>query len=389
MKKIFNYLFCFTFPLLFRPKKELAIFTFDKNNFKFNTKALFEYTLKENVLDVKYIINNDKLREGLTKKYGNKFITTKKIRDIIQISSAKIWITDGGFPLKTPFGHKNRILINLWHGIPLKKIGIMGYSGLSKLRIFLTLKMFAKHYTLFSSTSPNLSSIYSKSFLINKDKIKSLGQPRNDALFEKNNSISDYISDLPEYKKVILYAPTWRAGIYGDDWVGEDTKFFPFQNFKQNELEKYLEKNKILLCLRPHHLQKTEIKNSKWIKDFSSNTCNEIMEVIGEFDLLITDYSSIYFDFLILNKPILFLPYDLKLYEKNVGLNFDYQSVTPGPKPTNQNEFIFEISKLLSEKDYFRLERNNVNDSFNTVKHGNCQRIHEFIIKNLNKDTKI
>ncbi|WP_323835312.1 CDP-glycerol glycerophosphotransferase family protein [Photorhabdus africana] len=383
MKHLFNYLFCFFLPLLYRPKKELIIFTFDKNNIKFNSKALFEYSLKENTIDVKYIINNDKLRKELIQKYGDKFITTKKIKDIIIISNAKVWVTDGGFPLKTPFGHKTRILINLWHGIPLKKIGIMGYSGLSKLRMFLTLKMFSRHYNLFSSTSSNLSSVYSKSFLITKERIKPLGQPRNDALFENHHLISDYIADLPKYKKAILYAPTWRAGIYGDDWIGEDTKFFPFSDFNQDELEEYLEKNRILLCLRPHHLQSIEIKNSNWVRDFSSDVCNEVMDVIADFDLLITDYSSIYFDFLILNKPILFLPYDLELYENNVGLNFDYQTVTPRPKPTNQNEFISEISKLLYTETYYKTERHKVNSYFNEVKYGSCQRIHNFIIEHL------
>ncbi|SFU86689.1 CDP-glycerol glycerophosphotransferase family protein [Xenorhabdus koppenhoeferi] len=383
MKNLLNHLLCFILPLFYRPKKDLVIFTFDTNNIKFNSKVLFEYSLKEKLLNVRYIINSDQLRKSLTKKYGDHFITTKKIKDIIKISNAKVWITDGGFPLKTPFGHKKRTLINLWHGIPLKKIGIMGYSGLSKVRVYLTLKMFSKHYSLLSSTSSNLSSIYSKSFLINKDKIKPLGQPRNDALFQSNSTINEYIQDYPEYNKAILYAPTWRKGLYGDEWIGEDTKFFPFTDFDQNKLEEYLERNKILLCLRPHHLQKIEIKNSTWIKDFSSNICNEIMDIIGKFDLLITDYSSIYFDFLILNKPVLFLPYDLDLYEKNVGLNFDYQTVTPGPKPANQSEFIHEISTLLSEKEYFQLERMKTNKFFNEVQYDNCQRIHDFIITNL------
>ncbi|WP_174888352.1 CDP-glycerol glycerophosphotransferase family protein [Candidatus Williamhamiltonella defendens] len=383
MKYLFNYIFCFFLPLLYRPKKKLVIFTFDKNNIKFNSKALFEYSLKKNIFDVRYIINDDKLRKKLILKYGDKFLTTKKIKDIIIISNAKVWVTDGSFPLKTPFGHKIRILINLWHGIPLKKVGIMGHSGLQKLRIFLTLKMFAKHYNLFSTTSSNLSSIYSKSFLINDKKIKPFGQPRNDSLFVSHYSINDYISDLPKYERIILYAPTWRVGLYGNDWVGEDTKFFPFSDFNQDILEEYLKKNNILLCLRPHHLQKIEIKNSEWIKNFSSDVCNEVMDVIAKFDLLVTDYSSIYFDFLILNKPVLFLPYDLKLYENNVGLNFDYQNVTPGPKPTSQSEFIYEISKLLDDESYYKTERHKTNNFFNEIKYGSCQKIHKFIIENL------
>ncbi|MEM8232073.1 CDP-glycerol glycerophosphotransferase family protein, partial [Morganella morganii] len=131
----------------------IAIFSFDKNNFKFNSRSLFEYIIdnKKEDFEIKYIINDDAKRNDLIKEYGDYFITTKYKEDIKLISQAKIWITDGGFPLKTPFNHKNRILVNLWHGIPLKKVGLMGYSGINKLRVALTLKMFARHYTLFSS----------------------------------------------------------------------------------------------------------------------------------------------------------------------------------------------------------------------------------------------
>ena len=382
MSKILKIIAGFFVPLFIKPENNIIIFTFDRDSFKFNTKALFEYALDKQQYKVKYIINNDILRNELKNEYGDHFITTNSYRDIKIISSARCWITDGGFPLKTPFNHKNRLLINLWHGIPLKKVGLQGYSGFGWLRVYLTLKMFSKNYSLFSSTSENLKSIYKDSFLIDESIIKTLGQPRNDYLFNSSKKIEDFI-DAGIYNKVILYAPTWRSGIYGDDWEGEDTKFFPFNDFEQKKLEQYLEYNQILLCLRPHHLQKSEIENSKWIKDFSSDICNEVMDVINQFDLVITDYSSIYFDFLILNKPVLFLPYDLEEYINNVGLNFNFDKVTPGPKPKNQVEFIEEINKLLFDNEYYNEERIEVNKYFNQVSSGNCKRIYDFIEKEL------
>ncbi|WP_416762443.1 CDP-glycerol glycerophosphotransferase family protein [Morganella morganii] len=371
--------------LTYKPDNNIAIFSFDKNNFKFNSRSLFEYIIdnKKEDFEIKYIINDDAKRNDLIKEYGDYFITTKYKEDIKLISRAKIWITDGGFPLKTPFNHKNRILVNLWHGIPLKKVGLMGYSGINKLRVALTLKMFARHYTLFSSTSDNLAEIYSKSFLIKNSVIKTMGQPRNDKLFEEPKNLSYFIKDIPEYKKIILYAPTWRAGIYGKSWVGEDTQFFPFEDFSQTQLEQFLEENQYLLLLRPHHLQKINISESKWIRSFSSDECEEIMDVMPHFDLLITDYSSIYFDFLLLNKPIIFLPYDIETYQSQVGLNFDYNFSTPGPKPKTQNEFIHEIHQSLTNNEYFQEKRELINNYFNQVKYGSSKLIYDYIVNNL------
>lgn len=107
------------------------------------------------------------------------------------------------------------------------------------------------------------------------------------------------------------------------------------------------------------------------------------MDVLSNFDLLITDYSSIYFDFLILEKPVLFLPYDLILYEKSVGLNFEYNAITPGPKPKKQSEFIKEIYKLLNDNSYYLKERKFTNKYFNQTVKGSSQKIYSFILRKL------
>ena len=61
--------------------------------------------------------------------------------------------------------------------------------------------------------------------------------------------------------------------------------------------------------------------------------------VLGIFDLLVTDYSSIYIDYLLTEKPIVFLPYDKEQYLEGRGMNFGYDEVTPGPKPETMRSF--------------------------------------------------
>ena len=90
---------------------------------------------------------------------------------------------------------------------------------------------------------------------------------------------------------------------------------------------------------------------------FPSELLPDELEVANGIDLIITDYSGIYIDFLLIDKPVLFYPYDLDNYKKYRGLMFDYDLVTPGPKIHTQKEFIVEMKKLLSEPKYFQKER--------------------------------
>ena len=91
----------FIIPAFVRKKDyNLVVLRFDDNKFMFNTKVFFEYLLKNLEYNVKYIINDDILREKLQRIYGDYFITLKTTKDILKVARAGSWLTDGGFPLK-------------------------------------------------------------------------------------------------------------------------------------------------------------------------------------------------------------------------------------------------------------------------------------------------
>jgi CDP-glycerol glycerophosphotransferase len=219
--------------------------------------------------------------------------------------------------------------------------------------------------------------VFSKSLGIRKENIKILGQPRNDMLFNNVNFDEWLISrniKIPNYKKLIFYAPTFREN--------QDIKLFPFDDFEFNQLYEWLSLNNFVLILRLHQSDKTDI--SKFLKSdriilLSDKIVDDIMEVLSCFDLLITDYSSIYIDYLLMNKPVLFLPYDYDEYIKNRGLLFDYHEFTPGPKPVSFNEFKCEIENLLNNINYYSDERIRINSYFNEIENGSCNRITNFI----------
>jgi len=358
----------------------------NNKDFTHNTKYMFEYLLEHTDYEIKYIINDDIKREKLNKKYPNHFISIKTKEGKKYLKNADIWLLDAGMPTKNPFLMRNKIIINYWHGVPIKQIGINGYKGLNWLRMFLQLKLFSNFVTAYITTSKNMIDIMAQSFILPKEKIKVLGQPRNHYLkdYVPKEEIAKFYDYIDIKSKFVLYAPTWRKSKYGGSFDSE-VKYFPFDDFDIKELEKYLEENKITIFLRPHPLEKINIKESKYIKIFDNSKTENINDYLNIFDLLIADYSGIYVDFLLLDKPMLLLPYDKEEYISIKGFNFDYEKISPAPKPTTFKDFKDELLKLLEDKNYFRDERLKINDFFNNIKKDSLKLNFDFIKKELDK----
>ncbi|WP_338953167.1 CDP-glycerol glycerophosphotransferase family protein [Fusobacterium nucleatum] len=180
--------------------------------------------------------------------------------------------------------------------------------------------------------------------------------------------------------KNILYAPTWRKD--------SEAELFPFTDFNEKEIENFLEDNKINIFLRVHPDFETEIDEKllkiKGIYVLNSKVVKDISEYLSCFDLLITDYSSIFIDYLLLDKPILFLPYDFEKYNKEIGFTVNYMTHTPGPKSYSFENFKNEIMKLLNDNEYFFKDRINDKVFYNLyTDNKNCERVSKFILENL------
>ena len=100
--------------------------------------------------------------------------------------SAGVWFTSAGLPVYGTGLGKNRTIVNLWHGIPLKKIALMD-PNLSRLARIYFKKIFTENYTFVLTCSSRLIPVMAESFQISPDKIKVWGQPRNDVLFTKTD----------------------------------------------------------------------------------------------------------------------------------------------------------------------------------------------------------
>lgn len=375
--------------------------------FNYNARYLFLY-VREHCPQIHpyYIVNDDKLREKLSKEYGaDYFIEAKTFKGIQKVLSCKVWFTSTAPPLYGTGFRKKYVIINLWHGVPLKTIGMMQKNLSVFTRIYYKY-LFADNYSAVLTTSRELISIMSKSFMVEPERIKVWGQPRNDALFQETGLRESIFRDMEAHAKTdsecengkvkgtgarrrILYAPTFRD--HGE------TKLFPFSEFAADnplrssnieKLQQWLSQHNICIYIRMHLYDCTE---NDWIRSLdvpgsrirllNEDRVEDIMEVLNRFDLLITDYSSIYIDYLLTGRPIIFLPYDKEEYFRGRGFNFSYDEVTPGPKPETLQELLNSVENLLYNTDDYAQQRREANRYFNEIQSPCCEKICQHVMR--------
>jgi len=372
---------------IFLPKKSnRIIFNSTRNEFyNFNTKYLFEYFIKNYPeYEVKYVINDKEKRDRLNRLFGedrNYFIETESQKGMFYALRAKAWVTSA---LETPVGgfwlKLNRFVYHVGHGAYFRSaIFIENFLPLKKKIYYNLIK---NNFSYHLVTSETIAKIAPKMFACKKEQIVILGDPMNDKVWEPNiELIKEKFGEDTLKKRNILYMPTWRQD--------GSLKLFPFDDLEWDKLIGFLEKEEINIFLRMHPSYEEDLSfytsKSEYFKILDTSVVEDVNEVIGFFDMVITDYSSGHTGFMLTHKPLMFLPYDLEKYEKRMGFVMPYHQATPGPKPTTLNEFIKEIKKLLDDKIYYLEERKKAAKLFNKYSKNSCKMNAEFIISKIER----
>ncbi|WP_419239782.1 bifunctional glycosyltransferase/CDP-glycerol:glycerophosphate glycerophosphotransferase [Photobacterium leiognathi] len=345
-------------------------------NFNFNSKYFFEYLEDEqHEFNVYFIVNNDKVRYELNKKYPGKFITNYLSEDIKTISKAKIWLCSTlDLPIYFCFKHQDRIVYHFGHGVPLKNIGLNepNISIPRYINRYKNIRCFT-HITCYSKEFQNKME---KMFGGLKAEYIPLGQPRNDSISQSSSHkpISSFFDNDLDIKKYVLYSPTWR--------YDSTTKFFPFADFDVQKLHQYLDKSNTVLILREHPFYQAIMPDSLCdhprVKNLDSKVISDFTPYILDMDTIITDYSSLYLDGLSNPKTnFIFIPYDIENYTKLTGFSMPYEELTPGPKALTLEVFIQALENC--DVQEYSIQKKELAELFNVKYTGNCHEHFEYI----------
>ncbi len=346
-------------------------------DFADNSYALFNYIAgKYKNYRLIWLINNKNNLSAINanlerKSYKNIDIyPVKSISGILSYLSSKyIFHTHGIYSgIKTS---RSQVNINLWHGMPLKKIGIPDGKKKKDLPFF--------DYTI--AASEMFSDIMAEAFGIGIEKVLITGQPRNDLFADTENDVYG----LKKYNKVFIWMPTYRKSVVGD--IREEgrqsaTGLPLICRDNLAALDLFLKNKNALLIIKIHGMDFLNNKgfinlnNIKFISNDDLLKDNiQLYQLVGQTDALITDYSSIYFDYLIMEKPIAYIIDDIEEYKNDRGFFisdeklFDYM---PGMKISNLSDFNMFFEKVCSDsfdivydKDILT-EMNKYTDSFSS-----------------------
>jgi len=362
------------------PKDERLILLGSQNTFGGNTKAFYLYCIKNNNHTLKaYWITPNRYIYNLLINKGLPVVYLYSIDAIKCIIRAKYLLLTHG-PIDVSyfyflFGKFN--IIQTWHGIALKDIS---KNAENKAPLYMRIlqdlsRLTDKKYKLILATSKETARIFKLSF--ENVNVKILGYPRNDVFYNHELVFEDYKMKLNLYNfsKIILYCPTFR----------ENKTKSPFSNEFLGKLDIYLRKNNYILLIKRHPFDNylfSNLDNYSNIVDVS-NQIIDIQDLLIHVDILISDYSSVIFDFVLTNKPIIFYPYDIDVYIKECrSLNYSYFEELPGPFAINEEELLEILDKidLIFKDNEYKIKYDSFKHKFNYYSDGlSCERLLNYI----------
>ena len=229
-------------------------------------------------------------------------------------------------------------------------------------------------YTI--ATSDFYQTIMARALGVDEQDTLVAGQPRNDLMYKKNHCLENLNLNGNKEKSIILWTPTYRQSIIGDVRVdGVHTNDLPVvKSGELQELNRFLQTINSYMLIKLHPMdilnnnEFSDYSNMQIIKKDGLEACNcQLYSVLGEIDVLLTDFSSIYIDYLLLNHPIGFVVDDFSEYSNSRGFIFDNpEEYMPGNKISTFDELKdFLHSTIVLKQDSYIVERQEVNQKFN------------------------
>ncbi|KRG15921.1 hypothetical protein ACA30_04160 [Virgibacillus soli] len=323
--RIVYIIIAFVFPI---KEKKVTFASYRSNVIEGNLNYVYQEMVSQ-YPDYQYSFLIKKFNGSLWGKFEYFF---HMLKSVYAIATSRYFIIDDFyFPVYVIKPRKGTDIIQLWHAVgAFKKFGLSTVN-----KPFGPSKEYLQHVKVHSNYSKvyvsgeNVVPYYAEAFGMDEDKIIPLGVPRTDFFFDigKINEAQDkFYLQFPEVinKKVLLYAPTFRGKSHDPEKISCPINI--------GELRAMLGDEYVLLIhLHPYMQQNSWVHEKDQSFALMVNENFTIEELMAVADILITDYSSIIFDYSLLEKPILFYADDLEEYLQERDFYFDYRSFIPGP----------------------------------------------------------
>jgi CDP-glycerol glycerophosphotransferase len=338
-----------------KPNKKLWAFPvhYVQGTFSDNVFAVFE-KVKSNP-EIKKIIFTKKKNIELTGSVNVEFANVFSLKGLLRLSQCGVIFIQHtlllDYALRWPFFAvallKRSIGVNLWHGIAIKQIRA-SHPNPKDIEEH-------EHFKMVISSSKIDKLVMIAAFNpINPHRVSITGLPRNDFLLMNENELpTEYLSQLKVIeknignKRLIIYAPTFR----------DSKTYYPFSNNEIYRLKNLLKEHNAVLGFRVHYFdfstrnQFLALVDNELFFDFGQKVINDMNLLIRKSDLIITDYSSLYVDAMLLNKPMISFAYDLENYrDVERGFYYKFENVFPGNIYSNFNSTLDTLELFLQNK---------------------------------------
>lgn len=319
------------------------------NSINGNPYALFNFLVDNpDYKDYIHVWSTDDLKNDIIKKYNShknvKFVLYNSKQYLKYLATAKFLINDSTFPYYF-IKKEDQIYVNIWHGTPLKSMGKDIKS--TKIGDHKNVQRNFLHTSYLINSNKFTSDILLKSNDIHtlyNGYIANIGYPRVDQLFKTDKKTLKTMLGVNEDENIVLYAPTWRGESPSSVYNNVNEIICNIEKINQNLPPKY----RLFINLHKYTMQFVGLE----LKKLAIPKHLEINEMLSITDVLITDYSSVFFEFLCTKKPILFFCYDKDEYIKERGLYIPLEEL-PGPICITPEEVTESLEKIdLIKKKY-------------------------------------
>lgn len=352
-----------------------------------NAKALYEYMKNryKNNMNYTWIVYNESSVQMLKEKNIKAIlIGTEEFKKYI--SKTDVFFTTHANLTGDKIKAKNSVYVELWHGIGPKPVGFLANNLSEEDKSWYESLRETIDYLIVPSEFWRV--VFSSILNIDAHRVKTLGLPLLDEI--KNSKGKENLEkilniNLKDYKKVILYAPTFKSGCGRKlETPINENNIMDLKEYSDEKLNKFLEENKYLFIVKRHPSDEYKYKNYETNNIKTIN--NEMLEksgvninnILNAMNLVITDYSSIGVEFTFLDRPTIYLSTNLDEYKNNRGIVLDdYSFWTDDIFCDNYDDLTKLIKKLINKKYVCK----NKNLFYGNLKDGGCKKICDFVFE--------